>query len=291
MQFGFLLFIDEAGDEGISRVRPIDPDGSPEYFVIAGVIIRSENYQKIKDAVQRIKQNFGLRDVEQLHFRDLDPNQQLLTIRELSKLKFGIVAVVSNKRNMRKYRNKRIEKKVFEVDGHGRIRPQNYSWFYNHMLRYLFERASKSCRRASLKIYNERRPTKVILSERKSFSISQCRAYLEKLKVERHDARYFNNKGSISWDGLDPKFVTVSKSKAEIGLQFADCIASAIHKSVDENWYGSAQSEFVKLLRPHFIAQNGVVRDFGFKLLPDGFSGPASSNQRASLRIVGYDMI
>ena len=40
MSFGFYLFIDEAGDEGLERVRPMHEDGSSEYFVLCGVLVR-----------------------------------------------------------------------------------------------------------------------------------------------------------------------------------------------------------------------------------------------------------
>ena len=47
MSFGFYLFIDEAGDEGLERVRPMHEDGSSEYFVLCGVLVRASRYAEL----------------------------------------------------------------------------------------------------------------------------------------------------------------------------------------------------------------------------------------------------
>lgn len=288
MKSGFLLFIDEAGDEGIERVRPIDPDGAPEYFVVCGIIIRIDRYKELTKCLREIKIRIGLNEDKELHFRDLTPENQHLVIEGISKFKHGIIAIVSNKRNMKGYRNRRIEQKTFEIDGRGKIRPQKNNWFYNNMLRYIFERASAECEKWTYDVYGGRRGVRVVLSYRRGFSYSQTRAYLEKLRMERHDRNYFNNKGSINWSVFEPRAIESRRAKNEPGLQFADCIASAIHRSIDEDWYGTSEPEHVELLASRFLHRDKTPRDYGFKLLPDGFRGPASHRQRRTLKTVGY---
>lgn len=285
---GFLLFIDEAGDEGIERVKPIDPDGSPEYFVMCGVLIRSHRHRELTAHLNAAKALVGLSPTQELHFRDLQPGQQAIVIEHLAKFQHGIVAIVSNKRNMRGYRNRRVEKRFFEVDRRGNIRPQRNSWFYNHILRYLLERASAECERWTHKAFGMRRPIRLVMSRKGGFSYSQLRAYLLKLKVERHGSGYFNNKGQITWAIFDPRAIECLRSKNEPGLQFADCIASAIHRGVDETCYGTAEPAFVEKLAPFFLTRLSSARDHGFKLLPDGFCGPASKAQRRAFRAGGY---
>ena len=39
-KIGYIAYIDESGDDGIRRVRPIDPGGASEWFVISAFVIR-----------------------------------------------------------------------------------------------------------------------------------------------------------------------------------------------------------------------------------------------------------
>lgn len=290
MRPGFLLFVDEAGDEGIERIRPLDPNGSPEYFVMCGILIRSHRHHELIAHLNAAKALVGLSPRQELHFRDLDPNQQAAVITHLTTFSHGIVAVVSNKRNMRAYRNRRVERRFFEVDKRGNVRAQNNSWFYNNILRYLLERASAECERWTQKAYGGRRTLRLIMSRRKGFSYPQLRAYLLKLKVERRGPAYFNNKGQIAWSVFDPNAIECLRSRSEPGLQFADCVASAIHRAVDETWYGQAAPEHMEKLAPLLLSRLSTPKDYGFKLLPDGFAGPVSPNQRRALRFAGYEL-
>lgn len=287
MGFGFYLFIDEAGDEGLERIRPIDEDGASEYFVMCGVLVRATRHAELVQSFNKIKTNIGMHASDQIHFRDLDDANKLAVISGLSRLKFGLVAIVSNKRNMAKYRNLRCEAKNFEI-ARGRSRPQRYNWFYNGLFRYLLERASTECRRWTHKAFGEVRPIKIIFSRRKEFSYAQTKAYLLKLKMQRHDSTYFNNKRQIDWSVVDIFSIESQKDKDAVGLQIADCAASAIFRSFDEAWFGSVEPLFIQLLKDKFIRSTAGCWDYGFKFLPDNYSGPLSPQQEAALRAIGY---
>lgn len=287
MRYGFYLFIDEAGDEGLERIRPIAPDGSSEYFVMCGVLVRTTKYAELAQSFNSIKLKVGIAPTDQIHFRDLNQAQKSTVISSLANLKFGLVAIVSNKRNMLRYRNLRCEAKNFEV-ARGRIRPLRYNWFYNGLFRYLLERASAECKKWTYPAFGEVRPIQVIFSRRKELSYSQTKAYLFKLKTERHSRSYFNNKGQIDWSVVDIFDIDSRKHKDEIGLQIADCAASAIFRSLDESWFGNVTPQYLQLLRNRFIRLNATPWDYGFKLLPDNFRGPLSDEQRQGLTSVGY---
>lgn len=287
MNCGFYLFIDEAGDEGLDRVRPIDPNGASEYFILCGVLVRASKYQELVQSFNQIKQKVGLDPSDQIHFRDLSEDQKLVVVSSLADLQFGLVAIVSNKRNMQRYRNFRCETNNLEFI-RGRYRPRKYNWFYNGLFRYLLERASAECKRWTYRAYGEVRSVKIIFSNRKDISNAQTGAYLLKLKTERHDRSYFNNKGQIDWSVVDVFDMASRRPKDVIGLQIADCTASAIFRALDENWFGDAQPEYLTLLRDRFVRTASTPRDYGFKLLPDNFKAPLSNNQRQGLLAVGY---
>ncbi len=289
MHYGFHLYIDEAGDEGIDEVRPIDPGGSPEYFVLCGVLIRAHRRTAVLSEFNDIKQKVGLTPSQMLHFRDLSAERQHLVIAEIARLRLGLVAIVSNKRNVREYRNRRVEAKNMEVVRGGRLRPQNYNWFYNHTFRYLLESASAECAHWTKQAFGANRPIMVVFSERKGFRYSQTKAYLHKLRLSRHGKDYFNNKRSINWDVVDPSSIDHARARAEPLLQIADCVASAVYKAIDEDWFGSVEPAFLESLAPRFIdLGRGATFGHGFKLLPDGYRGPLSVNQERGLRAVGF---
>ncbi|MFK4512449.1 DUF3800 domain-containing protein [Bradyrhizobium daqingense] len=289
MNCGFYLFVDEAGDEGLERIRPIDVDGASEYFVLCGVLVRTSKYPELVQAFGRIKSEIGLPASEQIHFRDLSEEQKLIVTRAIAGLRLELIAIVSNKRNMRGYRNLRCEARSMEFS-RGRLRPRRYNWFYNSLFRYLLERASAECRRWTYRAYGETRSMQIIFSRRKDLSYSQTGAYLIKLKTERRDRGYFNNKGTIDWSVLNVFDIDSRKHKDEIGLQIADCAASAIYRALDESWFGNVNPVYLELLNKKFARVSTSPRDYGFKLLPDGFRGPVSTDQRRGLLSVGYKL-
>lgn len=289
MSNGFLLFVDEAGDEGLDRVRPVDPNGGSEYFVLAGVLVRANRYAGLVQAYNAIKKKIGKTSSDVIHFRDLNHVQQLAIVKEIGKLQIGLVAVVSNKRNMLRYRNTRCETKIFEIVK-GRPRPKKQNWFYNNLFRYLLESASEECAKWTHQAFGEIRTIKVIFSRRKEFSYAQTQAYLYKLKIERRDSSYFNNKRQIDWAVLDIPSLESKKDKDEVGLQIADCVASAIYRAIDENWFGKIEPQYLADLSGKFIRIDGLIRDYGFKLLPSQLNFPTSENQKLAFKFVGYSL-
>lgn len=288
MNPGFLLFVDEAGDEGLERVRPLDQNGSSEFFVMSGVLIRAHRYQELRAFVNVMKESIGLSVSDELHFRDLDPDAQLCVVSQIGNFRAGLIVVASNKRNMRRYRNKRVEAQYFEIDRRGNKRPQHQNWFYNHIFRYLLETASAECARWTKQAYGSNRPVRIIFSHRKAFRYSQTRAYLQKLRVERRDSTYYNNKHQIDWTVIDPSWIDSVRSKSEPGLQFADCVASAVFKAIDETSFKLIEPNLLRAFAPRIVRTSSGPEGYGFKLLPNGYRGPFSQRQKQAFRSVGY---
>jgi hypothetical protein len=287
IDYGFYLFIDEAGDEGLQTLRTSNPKGSSEYFVLAGLLLRVQRYAELQKFVQDLKAKLGLQPYEEIHFRDLSKKQQDLAIDEIGRFKAGVVAIVSNKRNMIQYRNLRCENSHYEIVN-GRQRAVKHNWFYNGLFKYLLERASTECARWSKRLYGENRHIKIVFGDRSNFSYAQTGAYLYKLQTSRHDRSYYNNKGSIDWSVVSPAGIQVSRARTDPGLQLADCLASGIFRAVDENWFGDVRADYIRKIRPLFINKGGDCRDYGFKLMPDDFNGPMSRNQQIALKAAGY---
>ena len=266
----FYLFIDEAGDEGIGRVRPTYPDGASEYFVLAGVLISASRLFELHEAVRKTKLALGLSPDSEIHFRDLDDQQQRIAIDCISKFRMGVVCVASNKSNLIGYRNLRVEATILEQVKSGRLKPKKRNWLYNQSIRYLLESASVECARYVSAGSDRPRKMEVVFSHRKEFDYAQTSAYLELLRVRGGGGGRFNNLHSINWTTVSPYRLRSAKAKEESGLEFADCIASAIYRSLDENWFGSASPEFLQVLSAKFLRPVGAKspKGYGFKLLP-----------------------
>lgn len=288
-QVGFTLYIDEAGDEGISRVRPQDKDGASEYFVLAGVLIQSHRVKELNAHVNNMQSVANLPAGSEIHFRDLSRDEQLAMVRSAAEFRAGLLCVASNKRNIRGYRNLRVEASILETKRNGKIAPQKYNWFYNNTVRYLLEAASKECARWSSPIRSRRSKIDVVFSLRKEFSYTQMTAYLEYLRT-KGGSEPFNNLHNIDWSVMSPYLVRAEKAKDVLGLQFADCVASAVYRAIDEDWFGQTVPEYLELLGPKFLkgAGNETAQGHGFKLLPKSFTAPLTAAQKRALRAVGY---
>lgn len=284
---GFILCIDEAGDEGIERIRPIDPDGASEFFVLAGVIYSSDREGEMSSLVSDIKISLGIENSKPIHFRDLNDAQKQMVLDRISGIKIGIVCVVSNKRNMKGYRNRRIEA-VTALTHNGRKIVPKTNWFYNHLFRYLIESASIKCGEISDRSPPPKRKIKIVMSYRRGFSYIQTRNYLRKIAIESRPKWYFNNKfrprfESIDIDGLEPL-----RDHQHPGLQLADSVASAVYQAIDASTFQNLKPHYLGTIASRLIDQQGRVKGFGFKFLPENFSGPLTSQQRIALRFVGY---
>ena len=132
-QIGYILYIDESGDDGFDTVKPIDPHGGSEWMVLSGVLLHAHNHLKPVEWVREFKKGIKGAQKPDLHFADLTDPQRLSVCNFLATKHIKWFAVVSNKRNMSGYSNPRAEKR------------DTRNSFYNWMLRLLLERATQYC--------------------------------------------------------------------------------------------------------------------------------------------------
>ena len=57
--YEFIAYIDESGDPGLKKVRPIDPGGSTEWMTISAVLIRRANDHQASAWVSEINNAIG----------------------------------------------------------------------------------------------------------------------------------------------------------------------------------------------------------------------------------------
>lgn len=275
--YEYVLYIDEAGDDGLKRVRPIDDVGASEWLVISGVLVRSNNEEGVVDWVREIRSDIAANQGPALHFRNLSPTKKLRACEILAEKQAVYFAVCSNKKNMRGWSNERAAK----MGGK--------QWFYNFCVRFLMERVTDLCLRDCHKRYGETRYLRVVFSQRGGHSYGQTKAYWEHLKAQAASQTTYLNKRVIRHEVLRFNLVDYVPHTTMAGLQLADAVASAFYQACDvlDVTHDTAPA---KLLLPRMAKQSGVIADYGLVLQPTPpDKGQLTAEQKEIFRFYGYD--
>lgn len=254
----YILFIDEAGDDGLKRVRPIDVDGGTEWLCLSGFLIRAKYENDLSNWLEKIRVDINSTQSSNLHFRKLSPKKKLRTAKLLAEKPCRAFVVASNKKNMRGYRNKRAESASGELQNH---------FFYNWCVRLLLERVTDFCLDHSMKEYGEPRVLKIFFSKRGGHRYGQTKAYLEKLKAQARAGTTLKDLAQIKPEVLRYAEIDDLPAYMHPGLQFADILASAFYQAIDILDV-KMDLKPAKILRP-IIAKKGISRrNFGVVLQP-----------------------
>lgn len=102
----YIAYIDEAGDPGIRRVRPADPNGASEWFTLGCSLIQLKSESEQVKWVRTILDKLDMKQKTVLHFRDLVEWRKPLVCQLLGENKdVRCLAMLSNKKNMNGYQN------------------------------------------------------------------------------------------------------------------------------------------------------------------------------------------
>jgi len=132
MPVTFVAYIDESGDTGLETVKkPDDPRGATEWLVLAAFVVKIEHDSKMVSWVQDVQADFTSKR-DDLHFKKLLDFKKGLVCTALAKKDCKAFVVMSNKKNIEKYKNPRLD-------------PSNKSWIYWFLARLLLEHVSEYC--------------------------------------------------------------------------------------------------------------------------------------------------
>lgn len=279
--YDYVAYIDEAGDPGLQRIRPLDPGGSSEWLVVSAVVMKAEHEPEAQAWVRSILQQIGSRQRTDIHFADLYPHQKAIVTSALTKLPICCFAMCSNKKNMKKYRNVAPE-----------IRMGVKDWFYSWMTRMVLERVTHFAWSHSVKTLDSVRPMKVIYSTRGGLNVSQMAAYYEWIKRQSLNDNLWLPWGDIEWEMLTFHLLGVMPHHISAGLQLADIVASAFYKAADKHHTGACDATFARILDPRMarfpFLRSGHVSGYGVKLLPNFERAKLDADQSEIFRHYGY---
>ncbi len=106
-------------------------------------------------------------------------------------------------------------------------------------------------------------PPEIIFSNRKQLKLNNFINYLNHLKN-------LEKKSSIQWDFLkiDSNHINSASANQLVGLQFADCFATAFRNyGFEINSFGAVETSYVQILKPLVYHQNNNYKSNGLKIL------------------------
>ncbi|WP_428538023.1 DUF3800 domain-containing protein [Rhodopila sp.] len=186
---GYIAYIDEAGDDGLERVKPADANGASEWFVLSCMLIRSDRENDILPFLKDFLGSFKQHQIRHLHFRQLRDDKKAVACDYISELPVRLITVVSNKRNMTGYLKLRASQARINVT----------AWFYCWIMRVLIERVSDYCCRRSVSHHGEIRPVRFEISSRGGVRIKDVTRYPSYLKDQDELGLMFNDYWVPCW--------------------------------------------------------------------------------------------
>ncbi len=259
----FTAYIDEAGDEGLTKLRDATSRQS-RWLILGGIIVSDENDRRLptwRNEALLLNPNNKHRD---LHFRELKHDMKVAVTQHLSSKPFGICCICSNKTTLLdggKY------EALFKEKGH----------LYNYLTRFLLERLTSSLA-SRAKHLKEEVHLKVVFSRRANTDYHAMREYLEFQRDGKEAKRAIR---SIDWTVFDPADIKVENHKNWAGLQIADAATSAVFSALEPNFYGHHEPRYALSMAKRFIPHNKGILDCGFTLVPRLGSCPLNDEQRS----------
>ncbi len=274
--YEYIVYIDEAGDDGLRKVRPIDPDGASEWLCLGAILIRKKYESELVGWVKEIREDINAKQGPALHYKNLSPTKRRRVLELLSKLPCRAFCVASNKKNMRGYDNSRASRRG------GR------NWFYNFCVRLLLERVTALCLSDALKYNTPSKHLKIVFSLRGGHSYGETKAYLELLRGQSASQSTYLSKREIKFEVIRYSLIEYLPHFNNAGLQLADAVSSSVYQAVEANgpnWDVQPAMALYKIL----AKERGQVKDFGIVLQPTPpWKGQLTKQQKIIFEHYGY---
>ena len=273
--YGFVAYIDESGDDGLKKVKPLDPNGSSEWFVLGAVVIRAANENAVGRWQKAILRDFGYTQRTDIHWRHLTHARKLMVCDHLNRNPMRLFAFMSNKKNMKGYINERCAKEPY--------------YFYWWCSRILLERVTAFCSKWSDKIYGEQLPVKLIFSQRGGMAYDRLISYLELLRFETEIGHVKVNTRNLTWSVVDKSLIKYMAHRSEAGVQLADAVAGAFYEAVNVDRKAPPDSQYARLLLPQcYCDRRGRIAYEGVTLFPSQRVARLLPIQRQIFNAAGY---
>jgi Protein of unknown function (DUF3800) len=263
MTSNFYAYVDEAGDEGFGKLRQPGTSGQSKWFALGATLVSEQNDKFIpswRDEVMSLFPNKQARS--DLHFRNLNHNQRVASVKLLSEKQLGICVVASNKETI----IDSSKKQIFKEKQH----------LYNYLVRYLMERLTHACYQKVALDGNRPARLFVTFSRRAGTDYAVMQKYFE---LMRDGMEVMQSKRSINWQVFNPADIRVENHAVRAGLQIADVVTSASFAALEPNEFGNIEPRYALQLKNRFLKENSAVLDCGLTLIPRINQNPLNAEQ------------
>lgn len=275
MPVSFVAYVDESGDTGLEKVRPIDARGATEWLILSCFLVRAINDAKLPEWIRDIQSQFKNAQSPHLHFSDLLPFKKLIACKAIASNPCRTFVVMSNKKNIRQHRNQNLD-------------PNNKAWIYWWLARLLLERVTKFCERHVPVEDRGKQKLRIIFSRRTDLKYKDFEEYLWKLRWQSYFDELVLDAGDISWVVVDFDEIRVLDHAARAGLQFADIVAGAFFQAVERNRPADCDPSYACTLQPVMARDTwGRTIGFGIKTMPDLLAMSLAEGQKKVFEFYG----
>jgi hypothetical protein len=279
----YLLFVDEAGDDGLRTIRSIDGKGATDWFVLGGVLVAANRIGEIQNWIEEIRRALDQPQLKELHFKKLPDWKRQIVLSMVSKLPIRFFVYASNKRNMRRHYNGKAAK----------IPSQN--WFYNFGLRILLEKVTRWSFAKSKRSGKSSCGLKIYLGERANVRHSQSVAYLHYIRSQSSINNLYIKTDDLEWCCYHDSLLTSASPSEEPGLQLADVLASAMYsvlQTLDVSGSRSSLPTFTSDFVRRIAASSANRRvGFGIKLMPPNWERTLNRDVVHFIRALDSDAV
>jgi hypothetical protein len=273
--YAYIAYIDEAGDFGLRNVVPVDQRGASEWLIISAAVIRQSIEPQIVDGLRQLRLAAKNTQSPALHFRTLNDRQKKIICAGLAKMDVRLFVVISNKQNMRYYKNRFAA----SVSSTG-------AWFYWWMCRLLFERVSEFCEHRNDLAKTPGAKIRFEFSRRTDLDYSEFTGYLSRIWAQEQP---FLKKRIPRWSVIDLQQIHALDHRTRAGLQLADIVASAFYRAVNRDGVAAPNAVYAEALKPRIWSKNGDWFEEGVKVFPYPLRFPKlDDSQKRIFRFYGY---
>jgi hypothetical protein len=278
---GYAAYIDEAGDDGIRAVAPIDAMGASEWFVLGAFVVPIHEDAFVRQWLVGAMNRLKISHHSDIHFAELNSAKKEIICQYLASLNFRWFVAVSHKPNMRGYRNTKAE----------RVRSKNY--FYNWMTRILLEKITQYCYNDGTTRYRGKPQHKlrVEFSTRGGMFYPHTRDYLAKLWLQSQENRLYINHDDLAWPIFEISEVYHFAHQERAGLQLADVVTSAFYRGLTLARGRVGDTRYASMLRARVAEGPNGPFGFGVKLLPPNWQATLQPHQRPLFELFGAPQI
>lgn len=278
-EVGYIAYIDESGDDGIRKVRPVAPVGATEWFVLSAFVIEKKHEPNVLPWTKGILTSMKAHQRRDLHFNKLSPERRRQACEGLAALPGRCFVVVSHKPTMHGYRNPRAELHAPLIGA------KNY--FYNWMTRLLLERVTAHCYSHSMRQHKRPLTVRLEFSSRGGMAYGYLIAYLDKLRLQSHTDSLYIPTGDIAWPVIDMTEIAAYHHGQRAGVQLADVVAGAFYQALGERDGPPGDCAYAKLLQPRLAMRDDVCWGYGLKFMYKYPTADLADHQREIFEFYG----